>query len=39
VIGVVGSRRRTRTSMAADGVVVPPLRDAIARERERRSRP
>lgn len=39
VIGVIGSRRRTRTSMAADGVVVPPLRDAIARVRRGRAEP
>jgi MFS family permease len=39
VVGVIASRRRTRTSMAVGGVVVPPLRDAIARERERRTRP
>jgi MFS family permease len=37
VVGVIGSRRRTRASMAAGGVVVPPLRDALARERQRRS--
>jgi len=30
---VLHSRRRTRADMAAAGVIVPPLRDAIRRGR------
>ena len=33
VVGIVVSRRSTRRAMRADGVVVPPLRDALARRR------
>jgi len=33
VAGVLHSRRRTRADMAAAGVIVPPLRDAIRRGR------
>lgn len=35
VVGVVWSRRQTRADMAAAGVTVPPLRDAIRRARTR----
>jgi MFS family permease len=39
VIGILVSRRRVRTRLAARGVVVPPIREALARERRaRRSR-
>ncbi|MDT0165531.1 MFS transporter [Actinotalea sp. AC32] len=33
VVGVLVSRRLTRRAMAAQGVVVPPLREALARRR------
>ncbi|MDE0571895.1 MFS transporter [Demequina sp. B12] len=33
VAGILHSRRRTRAIMAADGIHVPPIRDAIARHR------
>ena len=36
VVGVLVSRRRTRAAMAADGTVVPPIREAIARRRAAR---
>lgn len=35
VVGVLSSRRRTRALMAEDGVVVPPLREALRRVRGR----
>jgi MFS family permease len=37
VAGVLRSRRRTRLEMAREGIVVPPLRDVLARRREIRS--
>jgi MFS family permease len=36
VIGIVTSRRKVRARLAREGVVVPPLREAIARNRARR---
>lgn len=35
LVGVLRNRRRTRRVMAADGVVVPPFRDAVRRNRPR----
>ncbi|WP_082092222.1 MFS transporter [Demequina pelophila] len=35
VAGVLRNRRRTRADMAAEGVVVPPLRDVLRRYRRR----
>ncbi|WP_029664205.1 nitrate/nitrite transporter [Cellulomonas sp. KRMCY2] len=37
VVGILVSRRSTRRAMRADGVVVPPLRDALARRRNGRA--
>ena len=34
VVGVVGSRRATRRDLAARGVVVPPMREALRRRRD-----
>lgn len=36
VVGVLVTRRRTRRLMAQDGVLVPPLREALARRRRGR---
>jgi MFS family permease len=36
VVGILVARRRVRRRMAAEGVVVPPLRQALARERRAR---
>jgi MFS family permease len=36
VIGILRTRRMVRRRMAAAGVIVPPIRDAIARERRTR---
>ncbi len=33
--GIVRSRRQVRARMASEGIVVPPLRDAVARRRRR----
>lgn len=35
LVGVLAARRRARRQMAADGVVVPPLREVLARRRLR----
>jgi hypothetical protein len=35
-VGIVRTRRMVRRRMAASGVVVPPIREAIARERRAR---
>lgn len=37
VVGILRSRRLVRRRMAEEGVVVPPLRQALARERARRA--
>ncbi|HEY3438898.1 MAG TPA: MFS transporter, partial [Actinotalea sp.] len=37
VAGVLVSRRRTRRLMVSEGLVVPPMRDAIARRRRDRA--
>jgi MFS family permease len=37
VVGVLRSRRSTRRAMAEDGIVVPPLRVALARRRAERA--
>jgi hypothetical protein len=36
IVGIVSTRRKVRARLAREGVVVPPLRDAIARNRARR---
>lgn len=36
VAGILRSRRRVRSAMADDGLRLPPLREALARERRRR---
>jgi MFS family permease len=36
IVGIVSTRRKVRARLAHEGVVVPPLRDAIARNRARR---
>ncbi|MGZ4638446.1 MAG: MFS transporter [Actinomycetes bacterium] len=33
VLGIVGTRRRVRARLAQEGVVVPPMREALARRR------
>jgi MFS family permease len=38
VVGVLGARRKARRVMAAEGTVVPPLRDVLRRDRRRRRR-
>jgi len=35
LVGVLRNRRRTRAVMAGEGVVVPPLRDALRRGKQR----
>jgi hypothetical protein len=35
IVGVLLARRKARRKMAEDGVVVPPLREALARRRGR----
>ena len=37
VVGVLVSRRSTRRAMLADGVVVPPIREVLARRRDGRA--
>ena len=37
VFGILKNRRQTRADWAADGVVIPPVRDALAQRKARRS--
>jgi hypothetical protein len=37
VVGILRNRRRARADWAADGVIVPPIRDSLAQRKVRRS--
>jgi len=38
VFGILRNRRQTRADWAADGVIIPPVRDALAQRKARRSK-
>ena len=38
IVGILTTRRKVRARMASEGVVVPPIREALARRRRARVR-